>query len=674
MRMNKTTLSSIACIIVLSAAASYVSAQSARIKNPAAIEKLQQNQTKYLPPASAAPRTNLQNLGSNFQQGSNFQANSKFQSANTTKAKDIEVPSILGGKNPAPAALPPTKPAVTSKQKNDTPEYSTPSVQQFNLPTPSMEFEKQAPMRQAPMRQAARIENQNKSRMQKASWQTLPLRNPAVISAGAMQATQAISTQTENRISRSVIKTASPKITVEAIGPHKITIGKLAKYEVIVRNEGQLASENIIVGIDFPSFVEINESQPSIGSREITDGSQEARIIWNLPILEASATEKITIEVTPIEARHFDVNVQWTFRPIIGKTNVEVTEPKLAIQIAGPNEVQFGEKALYNVTVSNPGTGTAENVTVMLPEALGGERASLGQIEPGNQRQFQVELIARSAGTLELTTTVAADGNLSEADTRSIVVRRAELEIQLAGPAMKYAGTTARYQLLITNIGDAMAKDIIAAVALPKGVEYISGIDAVEKIDGGIRWNVGMLSPGNERGYEILCSVNKAGDVQIEAATRGSGDLAATDSIVTKVEAVADLVLSVQDPKGPLPTGQKVDYEIKIKNRGTKSAREVKVLMQFGDGIEPVAASGLSHDILTGQVVFTPISQIEPNQEIVLVVTASAQKPGPHRFRAQLVCEESESHEVAEGTTKFFGESETSSERSATDNGNQFKR
>ena len=62
--------------------------------------------------------------------------------------------------------------------------------------------------------------------------------------------------------------------------------------------------------------------------------------------------------------------------------------------MTGPSEVQFGEKALYSVTVTNPGTGVAENVTVMLPEVLGGERATLGDIEPGSQKQLTVELIA----------------------------------------------------------------------------------------------------------------------------------------------------------------------------------------------------------------------------------------------------------------------------------------
>jgi hypothetical protein len=61
----------------------------------------------------------------------------------------------------------------------------------------------------------------------------------------------------------------------------------------------------------------------------------------------------------------------------------------------------------------------------------------------------------------------------------------------------------------------------------------------------------------------------------VEVAARGAADLAATNSITTRVDAVADLVLSVADPKGPLPVGEQVPYEITVRNRGTRSAENV---------------------------------------------------------------------------------------------------
>ncbi len=472
------------------------------------------------------------------------------------------------------------------------------------------------------------------------------------------------------------IETYGPKLRVSSSGPGKISLNKTARFEIIVENTEAIRAENVIVGIDFPKWVEINSSMPSTGSRETSGNENESRMIWQIPIVESSATEKIVLEVTPREARAFDVDVEWTFKPIRGKSTVEVTQPQLMIQMTGPTEVLYGEKALYHVSVSNPGTGTAENVVVMLPEILGGERASLGNIDPQKQKQFQVELIARSAGPLELVTTVSADNDLSESDKREIMVRRAELEVLVEGPPMKYAGSTATYQLTVANRGDAMARDVIAAVALPPGVEYVSGIEGIEMIEGGIRWDVGMLSPGNHRTYQIVCNMLAAGDINIEAATRGAGDLAATDKIVTRIDAVADLVLSVEDPKGPLPTGEQIPYEISIRNRGTKSARGVNVVMHFSEGIEPIEGEGLSSEVAPGQVTFAPISQIEPGQEVKLTVFAVANQAGAHRFRAQLLCEESDAHEVAEGTTKFYGDTVASKSRNATmpENDSDFKR
>ena len=125
---------------------------------------------------------------------------------------------------------------------------------------------------------------------------------------------------------------------------------------------------------------------------------------------------------------------------------------------------------------------------------------------------------------------------------------------------------------------------------------------------------------------------------------------------ITPVETVADLVLTVQDPKGPLPTGEEAEYQITVQNQGRKSARSVKLLMQFSDGIEPAKATGFQNRIEPGQVIFAPISKIDPGQKMTFQVAAIANKRGTHIFRTFLSCEDSNSREVAEGTTKFVGD------------------
>ena len=463
------------------------------------------------------------------------------------------------------------------------------------------------------------------------------------------------------------IRLGAPSIEVETFGPRSIGINKPANYEVVVTNNSSSPAERILVGINVPEWVEVQNVNLTTGNKEITDGKNKARLVWTIDRIEAGRTQTATILAVPRKAEGFDVGVEWTLVPRSGKANVVVTEPRLQMSISGPSDVEFGEVARYLVTVRNPGTGTAENVTVKLPEALGGERSVLGDIKAGAEEVFQVELMARTAGELSLMAAATADGEIEANSERKITVRRAKLDVTIEGPAMKYSGDVGHYTVTMSNSGDAAANNLMAAVALPVGAKYISGIDSVTPIEDGVRWQVGPLEPGQKREYKVQCQLNGSGDMQVECGVK-QGDLAASAACVTLVETVADLVLEVEDPRGPLPTNKNVPYIIKIRNRGSRSAESVELVVQFSEGIEPNSAEGHQHRIVPGQVLFSPIAEIEPGQEVSYEVTAAAHQQGTHIFRAQLTCNDSDSREIAEGTTRFFSHDGESTRASSTAN------
>ena len=463
------------------------------------------------------------------------------------------------------------------------------------------------------------------------------------------------------------IRLGAPAIEVETFGPRSIGINKPANYEVVVKNNSSSPAERILVGINIPEWVEVQNVNLTTGNKEITDGKNKARLVWTIDRIEAGRMQTATILAVPRKAEGFDVGVEWTLVPRSGKANVVVTEPRLQMSISGPADVEFGEVARYLVTVRNPGTGTAENVTVKLPEALGGERSVLGDIKAGAEEVFQVELMARTAGELSLMAAATADGEIEANSERKITVRRAKLDVTIEGPAMKYSGDVGHYTVTMSNSGDAAANNLMAAVALPVGAKYISGIDSVTPIEDGVRWQVGPLEPGQKREFKVQCQLNGSGDMQVECGVK-QGDLAASAACVTLVETVADLVLEVEDPRGPLPTNKNVPYIIKIRNRGSRSAESVELVVQFSEGIEPNSAEGHQHRIVPGQVLFSPIAEIEPGQEVSYEVTAAAHQQGTHIFRAQLTCNDSDSREIAEGTTRFFSHDGESTRASSTAN------
>jgi uncharacterized repeat protein (TIGR01451 family) len=452
------------------------------------------------------------------------------------------------------------------------------------------------------------------------------------------------------------LETSSPLIKVTTTGPKSISINKPASYRVNISNMGAEGSGSLLIAVELPGHVELADADLSAGTPEVDEADGSSRILWTLSNVAGRSQESMVIQVVPRQPIPFDLDVEWTFVPFNDIARVQVLEPKLAMEITGPSEVQYGEKAIYTITLNNPGTGKAEDVTVTLSESLGGEQASVGGIGPGDRRQFEVELIARDAGQINLGATVTAGGGIEVPAVKPISVRRAKLQVETVAPNFRYAGSEIDYEVTIANVGDSIANNVVAAIALPRGAQYISGVDGATLSENGdaIRWNIGTMSSGASKTYTVKCRLTMAGTARMESAARGDGELASATVVNTRVEALADLTLSVKDPWGPQQVGQEVVYEIHVANRGTKEATNVKLVGQFSPGIEPVRTEGLKSQVVPGSVAFETIPLIPVGSEIVLKVYAKAEKMGTHTFRTELNCEDQDIRRVSEGTTKYF--------------------
>ncbi len=456
--------------------------------------------------------------------------------------------------------------------------------------------------------------------------------------------------------STSLVQVEVPAIRVEAFGATSLGLHKKSQLRVVATNLGSASADNVAVSIVLPAWVQISNLNAEGGRRELIDELGGRRVQWSIDRLSAQSEVGLTLDIVATKAESFACQLTWAIQPPMRQSMIAVTEPRLEMKIAGPREVLFGETETYQVTIRNPGTGTAERIVVMLPEALGGQREELGNLEPGEERRFKVELLAKTAGLLDLTTRAVADGNIQTSDTARITVRRPAVQILLSGPEMAFAGSVAQFEITVSNPGDAMAREVMAAVALPRGIRYLNGIDTAEVGESHLRWAIGSLDAGEQRTFRIACQMNADGPVNLEAAVRGSSDIADLTHCTTHVETVADVVLSVDEPTGPSVTGTDVEYTIRIKNRGSRAARNLNLVMQFDEGIEPSSAAGHRAEIVPGQVLFAPINELPPGGDITVSVLAKGQRAGTHLYRVQLESSDKETRKVAEGTSKFYGD------------------
>ncbi len=458
------------------------------------------------------------------------------------------------------------------------------------------------------------------------------------------------------------MSSASPSIRVDTFGPRAIIKGKEAVYTIALTNVSETTARNIQVVLDVPKWVDLlggvsNEGQ----SRNVQDATGHTRLVWQLGELPGRSKSELKLSVIPRENRPFDIQVTWAAAESTLGSQIEVQEPQLAVEIEGPTDIMYGDSKVYTITLSNPGTGDAENVVLRLA-ALTSDDAppqakNVGVLQAGQRRVIKVELTAREAGNLAIHAQASADGGLAAEAQEDVLVRRGELAVRVAGPPLVYAGGQATYKIQLTNVGNAAAENAAASLQLPAGAEVVSKTDADAKVDGNgrLRWSLGNLAPGDTRELEVNCILTKAGEFPIAVVAEAGEGLTQQGEVVTRVEALADLKLVVDDPKGPISVGKNVEYEIRILNRGTKAATQIRLSAFFSENVEPTAVSGGQARISDGQVEFSPFAQLGAGQEMTLIIVARATKAGNHVFRAVLSCTDPDTRLAAEETTRFYG-------------------
>jgi uncharacterized repeat protein (TIGR01451 family) len=450
-------------------------------------------------------------------------------------------------------------------------------------------------------------------------------------------------------------------LTVETVGPRKIAVGKEATYEVAISNSGEVPAEELVVLVDLPIFADVSGGDASLGAVQAAAPTVGMRHMqWKIGRMEAAAHERLVLRIIPRESRTLDLAVRFECKQLTSQTAIEVQEPKLALHLEGPHEMAYGRRETYKLRVSNVGSGDAENVLAKLQPIGAAESPTVshhfGTLAAGEEKAIEVELVARQSGSLSLKAEAICDGGNRADAAEPVLIRRAAIQAEIQGPKLQFVDAATTYRIHVKNTGNAPAQKLTVVAALPAGAKFISGSDGAQAVAaaGQVRWQLEPLGPSGEKNLELKCALAQAGTSRVEVACSADDDLAVSLSAVTRVEAVAELVLEVIDPPGPVAMNEEATYELRLFNRGTKSAEEIDVAGFFSQGVEPTSAQGAMNRMGPGQVTFTTIPVIGPGKELRLKIAARAQTPGNHIFRAEVHCRPLATRLVREETTRFY--------------------
>jgi len=335
------------------------------------------------------------------------------------------------------------------------------------------------------------------------------------------------------------------------------------------------------------------------------------------------------------------------------RAHTSIQEPMLRVeQTVSPAKVLKGQQVVFRISVSNPGSGPARNVIVRA-KLSSGLRTSGGdevveQTIAVLQPQQLVELDPLEVDTIaggDQTCTVTAESDdvaRAPADikvVRNVTVLRPELELTLKGPETRYTDTLAVYTVTVANPGTAAAKNVRVSLALPA-----SGGKLLRPLPTGAEWNAATqkltwvipnLEPtrGNEPSKvtsTIRVQLGGVGSYRIMADAK-AGDLFAKDAISTSVSGMADIDLNVDEKKRVLDEGESTIFDIKMKNIGTKDAKNLNVSAELNN-VEVTDTAGTDAeariDEKSGKLMFPLIESLAPGRELNLSIRVKALKPG----------------------------------------------
>jgi len=458
---------------------------------------------------------------------------------------------------------------------------------------------------------------------------------------------------------RSLDGRQQPSVTIEKRAPAEIQVGRPARFELIVHNVGQTTAHHVVVTDHIPQGTRFVDAVPPP-----TQGDGEL-LTWHFDALAPGEDTVISLELMPQSegeigsVAHVSFQAQASVRTIC-------TKPELAVEHSVQPKVLIGENAVFEIVISNPGSGAATGVTLEedVPEGLAHAAGreleyEIGTLKPGETRRLELILKAATAGPVANRLRVHADGNLSVEDAVDFEVIAPRLQVSLNGPRRRYVRREVTYQIGFSNPGTATAHNIAMSAYLPKGLQFVStaGKGRYDASTHAVHWQLEQLAPGEEGTVELTALPVEAGDQKLRLDGAADLDLTSRAEMMTSVEGIVELVFTVSDLQDPIEVGTETTYEIRVTNRGTKMATNVQLAAALPPGLTPLDGDGpTAVAVQDQQAVMEPLPRLGPEEEVVYRLRVKGSAEGDHLINVRLASDEITTPVAKQEFTKVYAD------------------
>lgn len=481
----------------------------------------------------------------------------------------------------------------------------------------------------------------------------------------------------------------SQSVTVQAVCDEILTFNEDCRYELVVKNEGNVAVQNVRVEDQLPAGVRYIGSDPP---GELNGD----RLVWAIGTLESKSEKRIAVRVRPIEEGELRSRAIVSYTAAVD-VKLKVTRPRLAISATCVDVCRTGEDCIFQIQVTNNGSGPAKNL-VLRAEMSGGLlfaqspqlgaklETTLESLPAGSTKTLSLPLNATKAGLQSCQFTVSASGCEPVSTKATVNVVEPQLHIKQTGPATCLVRSEPTYEITLSNPGTAATEPITLHAVLPDGFDFLEATDSgsFNPTTRATSWKLSGLPAGATKTVALKLRAVAAGDVALRSVAVATPErglvvtahessvappvgatapvakpaarmLEAKAETAIKCEGVPAVRFEVKDIEDPILVGSDAVYEIRVTNQGTGACTNVQLVAAMSEGTTFSGANGPTNVKAQGQtLIFEAIPKLGVKEEMVYTVRVRGNTEGDHRFRVQLTCDQVRTPVVKEESSRFY--------------------
>ena len=449
----------------------------------------------------------------------------------------------------------------------------------------------------------------------------------------------------------------TPHLALQKMMPEEVVVDQPATLKTVIQNVGQSVAKNVIITDRIPQGTRLLSTTPE------ADVLPNGELRWSVGNLDPNVQWIIEMKVMPVREGEIGsvAAVHYTGE---ASGRIAVTRPMLKVEVKAPPEVKLGEVANFEIVVSNPGTATVTNVVILenVPDGLYHrdgrviDNKSITVLRPKESKKLTLPLICVGSGNLVNHVVVTADGNLMVEEKTTIRALAPVLGLEIVGARNRFLERRSDYRLIVANKGNASAHNVSLELVLPGAVQFVSTNQSgvYDSTTHTVHWALEEL-PAQEAGeIELIVMPAQKGEHSLRFTGTGENNLRAEAILPVNIDGLPAISFEIVGDSNLVEIGKDVVYEIRVVNRGTKAAENVRVRAALAEGMSFVRAEGGRFQANGGTVQFETIPLLAAREENVYRLSARSQAEGDHRINVQVISDDLRSPITKEESTRVF--------------------